>query len=184
VLEDGLQQERVPRKPRSRFREVPVELKLARLRQPLRFLYPLSPWTNANTTRPNMTHLDKSRKRGVGALLLLEFVFAVQLVRAIVDKRLEQRHMLLEDVPDLAYDGELLLPLGERVPEAGVGVDDRLQVPEHLRDEVVPVLRGGDDVGILQTLDPDLDKKKKKEERKPSVPPASMSTPNQPSAPP
>ena len=64
--------------------------------------------------------------------------------------------MLLNDIANLADDGKLLLSLGERVPEAGVGVDDRLQVPEHLRDKVVPFLRGGDDIGLSETFDPDL----------------------------
>ena len=103
-----------------------------------------------------MTHLDKSRKRSVRTFLLLKFVLAIQLVRTIINKRVKLRHVLFKDITDLADDGKLFLALGERVPEAGVGVDNRLQVPEHLRDKVVAFVRRGDDIRILETLDPNL----------------------------
>ena len=70
-------------------------------------------------------------------------------MRTIINERLKLRHVVLHDIANLAYDHKLLLSLGERVPEAGVGVNDRLQIPEHLRDEVVPFLQGGDDIGVL-----------------------------------
>jgi hypothetical protein len=89
-------------------------------------------------------------------------------VRTIIDKRIKLRYVLLKDIADLADDGKLLLALGERVPEAGVGVDDRLQVPEHLRDKVVPFLRRGDDIGLSETLDPDLAHRPKKTSKSPS----------------
>lgn len=161
MFEDGFQQEWVPRKPSGRLCEISVELKFARLWQSLRFLntstsilqYPV-------TTRPfrkfNATHLNKSRKRRVPALLLLKFVLAIQLVRTIIDKRVKLRCVLLEDIANLADDSKLLLSLGEGVSESCICVDDRLQIPEYLRDEVVPFLGRGDDIGLSQTFDPNL----------------------------
>ena len=88
--------------------------------------------TTRSLRKARATYLDKSGKRRVRALLLLKFVLAIQLVRTIIDKRVKQRHVLLKNIANLADDGKLLLSLGEGVPEACVGVDDRLQVPEHL----------------------------------------------------
>ena len=158
MLEDGFQQEWVPRKPSGRFREISVELKFARLWQSFRFLNTYAPILQYTVSlrKPKATHLDKCRKRWVRALLLLKFVLAVQLVRTIIDERVKLRHVFLKDIANLADDGKLLLSLGEGVPETCVGVDDRLQVPEHLRDEVVPFLRRGYDIGISETFDPDL----------------------------
>lgn len=59
-------------------------------------------------------------------LLLLEFVLAVELVRAVFDEGLEMRDVLKEDVAELIDDGTLFLSLCECVSEGereDLGID-------------------------------------------------------------
>ena len=101
------------------------------------------------------TNLHEARERRVRALLLLELILAIQLVRAVRHERVEVRHSLEQDVADLLDDSVRLLPLVEGVPQARVDGDDVEDVPEDLLEELRPSL-DGDDVRVLQALDPEL----------------------------
>ena len=86
----------------------------------------------------NSTNLYEARERWIRALLLLELVFSIQLVRTIRDEWMEVGNGLDQDVADLLDDGVRLLSLVQRVPQARVDSNDGLYVPEHLLDEVLP----------------------------------------------
>ena len=118
LFEHGLEQERVSRQARRRLAEVGVEFELARLGQPLRLV-------------------DKLGERRVRALLLLELVLAVQLVRTVLDERREKRHNLEEDVADFVDHVRRLLPFVEQFGEPHADSVDLEHVPEHLRHEVL-----------------------------------------------
>jgi len=136
-LQNRLQQQRIPSKPRRRSRQEPVQLDLPRLRSPFDLVH----------------ELDEFR---VVELLLFELVFPVLLVATVVDEGLEERDAFEEDVSDGVDDGLGTLTFGEEVGEDGVVGEDGGDVPEDLGDEGVSTFVGLDDVARSEGFDPEL----------------------------
>jgi hypothetical protein len=91
-----------------------------------------------HTTRLVTTHVNEFLESRVGTFLLLKFVLSEQLVTTVLDKWLELRYPLEEDVSDSFNDRLLFLPFRQLLREDLVDGENVMDIPEDLLHKLVP----------------------------------------------
>jgi hypothetical protein len=130
------QKQGVPRQPRRRLGQVPIQFQFPRLDLALYIV-------------------DEACKCRICRALLFKFVLSPELVCAVADKRLEFGDPFEEDVAYLFDYGGGLLAAGESFGEAGVYAVDFEDVAKNGADEFLAA-RSRDNIALTQRDDPEL----------------------------
>ena len=93
----------------------------------------IKPWSVGPRTH---TYLDKLCERQIWALLFLEFILAVQLVRTVRDKGGKEWDVVTEDVRDVFDDNVRILTLAKCIAQTRVDHDHVVDIPKYLLNKI------------------------------------------------
>lgn len=87
------------------------------------------------------TDINEFLESRIRPFFFLKFVLTKQLVRTVRDERLEMSRPLQEEIADVLDDRLLFLSLRQAFRQDLIDIEDFMNVPKDLTDEVVPTVR-------------------------------------------